>query len=167
MLATIVASLLSFVLGLVAAAIGARIGEALKARGELLGGLQDWIEDLNEFANLVYQRVKGDPTLLWTQQEFAELTKNRLKKSQRWLGVSRAINYQIYMATQELGKAVLSFEEMFFLDIAQAHKNPADPQWSADFKRKYDTVVNLSEDLNALIAAQILKGIPRWLIKYN
>lgn len=158
-LTIVLPALLAFILGLIAAAYGARHGKALDARKQLLEEMREWIDKIQDFVHMIYQNVQGTSMLAWSNEDRGNLTRYRIVSSARWLGTSKAFGSQeLYDATQEFSKAVFQFEQMYFtVMVGLSDTDPTFQQKMEGFKSLNDQFTNQAEYLHAVITKETLK----------
>jgi hypothetical protein len=140
---------LSFLLGIVASAYGAKIGKAIEKRNELLEGLADWIDELMEAASI----INGKNVLL-SPEEINKITIKMSIKPARWIGIMKSFD------NSELSKNMTEFSDIT-KSIAISYENTDKTSVSNGYKDLTQKAISLHQS----IASMMISDLPSWLFR--
>jgi len=154
----LILAIMSFLLGLIASAYGARVGRAMEARKEILNQIGEWVDKSLEEAHYHYQQVLGASDRIWSDEEQREFFKLRTAMGARMLGLARAIaNEDLSSSIQDFMKSVLDFESVYKrtapTDVLK------DKRKIQGLRSALNGVDDEAEYLYSVIGNEILKGI--------
>lgn len=165
-------AVVTFLLGLVASAFGAKVGRALEARMECLIELRNLVDPVLEHANHLYQVVYGRPDI-WSDDESRELIRHRLVNSARILGLAQALGSQdLFFAVQDFAMVSKRFEDLAVTTLNTRHEENRenDEQEGATTRRELLSVLlsrlnDSAQNLHAMITSESIRGVPGLILR--